>query len=242
MPVRESTSAPKATASPATLAAMRPSSPEAMADDTRIRATPNESFFLRHHPNQWELATEGLDGPTILPIIARHTILPGQSGIRTIKEGQHPSAAYKHAKRDDEDRGWVYLAPLDPIPAAMLPAGMPEGGYLRDLDCRDVHTTATGSYFLEAWDVPEAVPPGAVQTFRHDRAAYNRWRAWLVETGKVPQPAPAIKRALVGRVEQRLVEAETLVWPSDHLAKRKIKEATARRDQASKAEAPEVAE
>ena len=149
---------------------------------------PNERFFLRHWPREWEC--EEVDGKACwLPCLGPHILKPGTDNIRTLArhESHKPHLAFEMSVMNARREGWVYIDPEVPVPTECLPDGVPEGGYLRALDCVN-KAGVGGTKWVEAWEIPVPTLPGERQQWSFERESYNRWRKHLVESGQVPQP------------------------------------------------------
>jgi hypothetical protein len=222
----------------ASLAAMMAAAdPRHMAATARLAVAPNVEFFLRHHPAQWEPEATGLDGNTWLPVIGMLPLVPGAHLVRTRKNSEDPVETFKNAIKTDETKGWVHIEPNAPIPAECLPAGVPAGGYLRQVPCKDPRSNAVGTYYLEAWNVPRAHIPGTKQRFVFDRAAYNRWRLWLVTSGAIQPPTEDVLRELIAARSGRPDRIAALPLPDD-LRKSRVAAAEAAVDGMTKAAIP----
>jgi hypothetical protein len=181
---------------------MQPPAPRELSSRAIMIAKRNEPFFLRHHPDCWEVSTT-LETPTLLPQLGLFVIAPGVSGVRTRSktEVNHPEKAYEQAVAIAREReGWVFLDPHREIPADCLPPGVPPGGYLREADCEDPQVPgAFGTHYEEAWAVPLPTAKNRPQRFRYDKAAHERWRLWLVESGQIDPPTDAVIEELKAR-------------------------------------------
>lgn len=203
----------------------------------RLRVKPSEPFLLQHRPNSWEVESEGLDGPTWLPILAPRAIKAGANGMRTIKRGEQADDAYRAALARDERQG-IQTIPLDlTVSAAHLPDGVPPGRYVRSLDAQDPRTRAEGKVHVEAWKVPMEVPEGQPHRFRFDRPSWNRWRAHLVESGVIAPPMESVRLSLLRRHEARVLSAEVDPLP-DEVRRRRVEEKAAIRDGIAAATVP----
>lgn len=190
---------------------------------TRVLSKPTAPFLLQHHPNAWEVATEGLDKPTWVPILHPRIIRMGANGMRTTKPGAPASDAYQRAI-DIDSRHGVTTIPLDLIvKAEHLPNGMPEGRYIRTVDVTDPATKANGTKHIEAWQTPAHTPMGQVQEFTFDRAAYNRWRVHLVVAGVVGKPPGSVIEKAKRKHGTRVAMAEVANLP-DEVRKRRVEE------------------
>jgi hypothetical protein len=79
----------------------------------------------------------------------------------------------------------------------------------------DPVTRADGWHYLEVWNLPRAPIPGRPQSFAFDRASFNRWRLWLVTSGKVLAPFPEILAEATLSHERRIARVEILPIPDD---------------------------
>lgn len=171
---------------------------------------PDAKFFLRFMPGMgnWEPATEGIEGSMMLPILGKHILSPGAGGIRTRSRHQPELESYRREFTRQRERGWVYLineaAQIPPellppaVAAAARAAGRAPGGYLQRSKTRfpGPNQPLLDTY-LEAWQLPLPPRPNQKRSrFRFDRAGYNRFRLWLVETGRIPLP-------IEGEMEER---------------------------------------
>lgn len=211
----------------------------ALDDVFRLRASPSAPFLLQHHPNAWEVAEEGLEGPTWVPILSPRRLVPGANGVRTVKRGEGKEAAFKKAIDKDEGQGYITLDRDLQVSAEHLPDGVPAGRYIRSLDCVDPRTRAEGKIHVEAWEVPMDAPAGQRHTFRFDRASYNKWRAHLVESGVIPEPLPAVRERLERKHDVRVLSAEVDPLP-DEVRKRRVEEKKAVRDKVKSAKVPKA--
>jgi hypothetical protein len=174
-----------------------------------ISIGPNPTFFLRHHPRSWRVSTT-LAQPTLLPDVTKHVISPGVNGCRTLGEHDEPQDAYENSVHRAEKRGFTYLSPIAPIPAACLPPGVPPGGYIRALDCRHPLTRVVGHYHTEAWNVPIATLPDEDQQFKFHLPTYELWLEWLVLSGQIAPPNERVIQTLRDRVRQHVERTRLL--------------------------------
>jgi hypothetical protein len=211
MPVPDLPQAP-ATASPVVgdlASLMRGASLGRLGGSALLAIAPNDAFFLRHHPRAWRVSST-LEDPVFLPDVTKHVLAPGCNGVRTLGEHDEPSQAYEDSVHSAEKKGWLYLSPLDPVPADCLPAGVPEGGYLRALDCRHPLTRQAGQHHVEAWCVPIATLPDEDQQFRFDVASYERWLRYLVLSGQVAPPNERVVETMRSRVREHVARTQML--------------------------------
>ena len=174
-----------------------------------LRVRPNERFFLTHYAEYdgaWEVQTEGLDRPRLLPTLTKSIEAPGVNGYRMLRTGDPPARAYSLAHTQIRERGGVVL------PHAIVVAG--EAGYMARVPCS--HRGASGFFYHEKWITYDQPRPGKRPKPRMDRAAYNRWRAALVDDGHVAPPSAGLlstmRRRLVaalGEVRDRQIQNET---------------------------------
>jgi len=179
----------------------RPASLGGLVDRPKLPLPGNSPFFLVHYADvggSWEVAEEGLDAPTFLPVLQPYPIRPGAAGVRTVSADEPRSRMYARPLAKLQEQGAVVL-PLDfHVDAAHLPAGVAAGPYLRETDAQG------GPFYHTAWDTPRKAVRGNTATVDCDRAAYNRWRAALVTSGIVPEPRGAILEDVRARALRRL--------------------------------------
>lgn len=195
-------------------ALMTPTSYEVIGGGTFLPIAPNEPFFLRHNPKNWQIS-RFLDGVFALPEVTMHVLAPGVNGVRTRDKNEPVEAAYKKAVRASQDKGWNYLDPSAPIPEDCLPPGIPTGGYIREPDCRHPLTGHTGKRYVEAWNVPQPTLPEEDQEFKFHYASHERWLQYLVESGQIAPMNPSILAPMLARVRGHLERAQTLTISSD---------------------------
>lgn len=196
-------------------ALMAPADPAPTSQHARLALPPSEPFYLRHHPSNWDADGEGLDEVTWLPDVSKLVLTPGAHLVRTRRKDEDERESFRHSMAEDQNRGWIWLLPEVQIPADCLPRGVPAGGYMRSLPCRDPRTSVSGKAHVEAWQVPAAPVPGRPQRFAFDRAAYNRWRLWLVTSGQVPPPTDDVLREMVAQKAGRPARVAALPLPDD---------------------------
>jgi hypothetical protein len=207
-----------------------------------IRSPPNYPFLYRVHPSAWTVESEGLDGPTLLPEIGKHLLIPGCNGVRTLSDNEKttPERAYEDAVAAAQGKGWTYIA-LDTITDAKhLPPGVPAGPFLREIPCRHPQTGIAGSRWVEAWSVPVATLPDDEQAFQFDRASYNRWRLSLVESGKIPAPNAVVVSRLKARIDGQHARIQSRVATDPHVKEANLAKAKAASDAVAVAAAPKA--
>lgn len=148
---------------------------DAVSDAAFFPAEPNSRFFLVHHQDNWEVASEGLDEPTWLPQLQRDWLAPGVNNKRTLKKGEKPEAAYDHSHLLMQRQGFTII-PYDAVVAGTK-------GYVRSIPCRAPRTGREGRFYFDRFETPRPATAGRRPKFAFDRAAYNRWRLALVEQG-----------------------------------------------------------
>lgn len=151
--------------------------PAAIGEAPALPIAPNFPFFLLHWPEEWSCETEGLDEPTWLPLLVRHTVLPGCNLNRTLRRDDPPASAYDQAILANQRKGAIYLDPHRYSPS-----------YRKAAPCRDPITRETGEYWTELWLKPRAPRRGRRLKFANDRAVMNRWRLDRVLDGSIPAP------------------------------------------------------
>ena len=128
----------------------------------RLRSRLHSDFVLQHHANAWEVVSEGLGAPTWVPVLSPRLMQVGANGIRTISDSEAASAAYEDALEKDRKHGIKTIPKGMVIASEFLPEGVPEGRYVRSLDAIDPRTATKGKCHVEAWNVPQDVPPDRI--------------------------------------------------------------------------------
>lgn len=205
----------------------------------RLRSRLHSDFVLQHHANAWEVVSEGLGAPTWVPVLSPRLMQVGANGIRTISDSEAASAAYEDALEKDRKHGIKTIPKGMVIASEFLPEGVPEGRYVRSLDAIDPRTATKGKCHVEAWNVPQDVPPGQNHTFKFHRGLWNKWRAHLVESGVIEPPTEAVRSKLLRKHDARVLSAEVDPLP-DEVRKRRVKEKEAVRDTVKKAKVPKA--
>ncbi len=150
-------------------------------------------FLLRHHESNWQLATEGLEAPMLLPEIVPHILMAGAGGMRTVDKGQPLGQMYAQAKSDAIAKGWHYIpVELTVDNKAHLPDGVAAGMWCRSVEALRKGTTDVVPWYHTPWDVPVRTPADLPQKWRFDNASYNRWRLHLCLTGVIPAPIESV--------------------------------------------------
>lgn len=235
---RHATSTPEPSAS---MAGLLRAPRTALAEEQVLGMPPGAPFLLKHHWSAWEVASEGLDGPQWLPKLKKHVIRPGINHVHTLKRGQASHEAYQDGVEIESRAGWTFIQ-QHPLDEDHRPAGVPEGPYVREVDVRDPRTGTTGQAYLEAWQVPLPTLPGdeAGQRFRFDRASYNRWRFWLVESGQIAKPPDHVTKRIATTYDDRVAATQTKQWPTTDMAATMTAKAKAIADLHAKAEVPDA--
>lgn len=205
-----------------------------------LNANPNPPFFLVHHKDavgSWDVETEGLDGPTWLPVLCRVPITPGSANHRTVSRGEPPTAAYELAHNVLRQSGAIVL-PQD------ISAGGVDG-YMMEVDCERVENGNVGQrglYYFEAWSTP--IPPMAGGKVRDqiDRAKHNIFRLALVEDGIIPPPHADVIRGRMRSERARLGASEARDYGSDEARTRNLGAARARVERYTSAVIPDRTE
>ena len=204
-----------------------------------ILAPPSFPFFLRHHRENWRVS-HASPKSTLLPEVTMFRLAPGANGVRTRNKDEQPDAGYRQALRNEIDKGWMFLDPSRVIPASCLPSGVSEGSYIRRVECVHPVTLQAGELYLEAWNVPQPAA-GSATTFKFDRAAYERWLLWLVESGQIAGPSQDNLDAAKQRAADHLHNRNVAAYGNEEVAKHLRGEAAARLKAASAATLPTVA-
>lgn len=187
------------------------------APSRRLLAKPAARFIYAIPPGGWEEAT--IDGKaTWLPKLKAKRLIPGCDNMRTLAKGEDDdSKVWSRAHGIDQERGWLWLSPDDPIPAEFLPPGVPAGGYCRRALVIHPRSKRNGVRHLEAWDVPVPTPRGTAQRFRFDHERFNRWRAWIAEqlADTIGVPTEFIWEERQAILQEHVNRAMSANWPTD---------------------------
>lgn len=212
--------------------------PKGLESEATINGEPNYPFLLRHHGRTWHVESEGLDGPTLLPEIVHHILMPGCNGIRTRNKGEAVERSYEDAVAAAKAKGWHYI-PLAPITDRNhLPDGIPAGPPVRSLLARHPLTGNVSPVYLEAWQVPIETLPDEPQQYRFDRASYNRWRKHLVETGVIPPALASVKTAIRKRAAGHVANIQGRTATDPQVKAANLERANERLDAANEAQVP----
>lgn len=210
VPARDTTTAaPQVEDASGLLALGRNPTAASMGAKAYLQIAPAPGILLRHAPANWEVGE--IDGvPYWLPEIGVQPKKPGTPGMRTTREGDPPEAGWEEAIYQGGRAGWVYPDLTRPVPTHCLPAGIEPGALpLREYECRDPASGATGRIQVEVWKIPQASLPGEKQRFKFDREGFNKWRLHLVETGVIRPPLPHVLSAKRERIRDRLNNVST---------------------------------
>lgn len=194
----------------------------------RLLLEPRPRFFLWFTLAAWEVVSEGLSGPRLLPVLVCQPVVPGANGIRTRAKNEAEEASWVGGIKEWADKGRQLLDPNRVIPASCLPPGVPEGPYIREIPCAHPRYKTPGSYFCEAWDVPNPPTPGMPQSFKRDRGAYNRWRASLVDEKVVPGPPDAVVQNMLRNADRAINRTRISNAPAD-VRDERVKDAKAKK-------------
>lgn len=222
---------PKPVAPPATqqppvselVSAMRAPSPASMGAVSYFTMEPAPRFFLLHSPTDWEVVQVSgevlghkLEGAYFLPVLTKLLEVPGSSpGMRTRRRDESEDKSFADALDYRRRAGWAVLDRSQTIASAFLPAGMPEGPYIREVSVRSPSTGAAGVAYVEAWQVPLRTAPGRAQAFRYDHASNALWRASLCLSGVIAAPTEDVIAPLVRGYKARVRRIGTLTQLSE---------------------------
>lgn len=173
------------------------------APEKALATRPGASFFYVCYPNDpgnWHPVTietgdaETEPGTYWLPKLQRFPLVPGARGVRTLREGEPPEAAFSDALKRIADEGGI-----------VLPKDL---GYVRSAAARDPKTRRPGRIYFDAFEAPIPPRPGARSSrvkFRQDRDARARWVARLIRLGVLPEMPDDLLAANLERLEARVV-------------------------------------
>ena len=184
----------------------------------RVRAAANGPFLLRHFLTAWDVAPVTRDDKTEmywLPHMAVHWLTGGVQGVHVLRTDQvhDPKLRYIESVDKAKREGWQY--PPEHVPAEFTPEGVNAGPYCRPLDCVDPLDKRMGVVHKEVWDVPQPPIQGLPQEWDYDTASFNRWRLWLVESGKIAPPRKVYIRRKSALYPERVLRAMQMNLPKD---------------------------
>lgn len=147
----------------------------------RLPMKANSSFFLKHHPKNWEIVEfkKPKSGKTAassvflwLPIFHVHWEKAGVEGTRG--SGAHVDSSLAKAKYTRD--GWTLLEPS-------------KHDYIR------VYPALSGNYYCDKWTSIENLAGEIVTTYNH--AEHDNWRRELVKNGHVALPHKQILKKII---------------------------------------------
>lgn len=207
---------------------LRPASPGTTQSAPRIPKAPGYPWVYTHAPGEWDVATEGLDGPTWLPVLGRRPLQPGANLVGTPKNGQPFERSYQLAKNRDEERGIVWLANS-------------VHDYLREVDARHPVTRTEGILFLSRFNQVRILPGNRCKILT-DVAEMNRWRLSLVQQGYLAPPDPIEVQPRIDEMRRRLDERNSMTGVDDSTKDREVNRHRARFEQYRDAVIPGLVE
>lgn len=192
-------------------------------------------FVLMANPKRYEVAE--IDGePFLLPTLLRFRIGVGHNGIaprpgETFDLARDSATAI--AKKAKE--GERVIDPALPIPEELLPPGVGEGGYRREIDLAPTEDGHPRTSFIEAWNVITIRNGETIEKF--DRARYNLWRLWLVTEGLVPEPDQSVIERLQHHTKLMVQQRKVMPGLDPEVKRDTIADAQRRADAVDKAAA-----
>lgn len=198
---------------------------------TALNCEPSDPFILMAHPGAAQVATDGLDGPTWLPVLTPLYITPGVNLVEIKRKGDTNEDMFRNALAHARAKGF---APIDPTTQVAdsehLPAGVAPGPYMRAYPTFDRRTQLEGTLYKEAWYTRMASrSPTDPPRWKFDRAAYNRWVVSLLEAGVIPGPDEFAREEFLSHarswaqrqhnIDDPAKRADRVKGEADHVAK-----------------------
>lgn len=149
----------------------------------RLPLRSNSTFFLKHHPRNWELIAFDLPSKNKkaatkkhlwLPVLHNHIETAGVEGVRGAERGGAVDSSLAKAKYSRD--GWTILEPS-------------KFDYLR------IYPALNGNYHCDVWTQLENLGGEIVTTYDHD--AHNKFRRELVLMEVIPLPHTQILKRLI---------------------------------------------
>lgn len=162
----------------------------------------NQPFLLVAYPGDvgaWK--SEEVDGvqvwlPQLTPLIIRE----GTNGFKSLAAGE-PDVSKKTAKAFEiiKNRGGILIDVEAPLPDAVLPAYAPRGASA----VRTASVKGGGLHWHLVWDQPRPKLRDGTFAPKHHRESYNRFLAWLVASGAVPQITDVVREGSIAQADRR---------------------------------------
>lgn len=163
-----------------------------VTSDNRLPGRPRARFVLAHHPDSWEF----IDGAW-LPQLKTIPLIPGVNGCRQGPDGHLPVLVALRQDRWTPIDDQIAIKITDPDTGKIVD----DAGYLLEWEGR------RGPHYSDAWCTPMLLGSGRNASVDwstgFDVAGYNVWRLWLVESGTIEKPSPAVMAQLLKVQEKR---------------------------------------
>ena len=160
--------------------------------DSRLPGRPRPRFVFAHHPDSWEF----VNGEW-LPRLKSIPLVPGVNGCRPGPNGHLQVIARLQSDRFtvlDED---MEIRVTDPETGEIVT----DSGYMVEWEGQK------GAHYSDAWCSPMLYGAGnRLQidwSTEYDRAGFDAWRSWLVESGAIKRPTTAAMARLIKIQEKR---------------------------------------
>lgn len=171
----------------------------------RLPLHANSTFFLKHHPKNWELVA--FDNPKKtkaasdkiylwLPVLHSHVETAGVEGVRGSDRGSSVDSSLAKAKNTRD--GWTILEPS-------------KFDYLR------IYPALNGNYHADKWTTLENLGGEIVTTYDHD--AHNKFRRELVHLSVIDLPHRQILKRIIHN-HSRMISQKSKY---QHIPENKIK-------------------
>ena len=157
----------------------------ASVSDDRLPGRPTPKFLWAAHPDSWEF----IDGQW-LPRLKKIPLVDGVNGCRKGPYGHIPVLNQLRIDR---------FIPLDDEIAVKLTDK--DGKITDDAGYMVKWEGQRGAHYADIWATPHLVGSGRQLrvdwSTGYDVAGFNAWRLWLVESGTVPKPTPAVLAQII---------------------------------------------
>lgn len=196
-------------------------------DKKFLPVAPNHGFLKMHWRGNYELETEGLEYPEVLPEVIDHYLVPGVDLCRTRRPGEPVAAGFDMSQLQNSRQGAMYIpaetvvhVPATKVGDTVIPA-VTYDGYLRSMDCKS-KTGTEGVYYFDPFERPSMPMPGKEYQRKFDRGAFNRWRLQLVKMGVLPPAPPAIVEEFRAKIEKHYRRVESDIRLPDPVRERRL--------------------
>lgn len=179
-----------------------------LEDSALVRRAPNHQFWFQHDAAAgWEVGKIG-EKSYLLPVLGILSMTPGVNLVHTRQKGADLNTVWTDAVAAARGKGYEVINPAEPLPADVLPesfAGQ-SVGFLVSYPCKSLADGKTGQFHCTVWESPRDGLKTAETRFTMDHDRFNKWRLYLMKTGKVgaltDEAIEALDRSATARIDR----------------------------------------